>query len=311
MESIGCIYPDNSNHYLCEMYYLVYGFLYLISLLPFFILYILSDLAYLLMYYVLGYRKEVVMGNLAIAFPQKSLTERKKIAAQFYKNFVDTFIETIKLLSLPDKEFDKRCKGDFALINQLAASGRNIQLLGGHQFNWEFTNLLFSRHIVIPFIGVVANVENKIINRIYFKFRARYGTILIPNSSFQRQMTALMQQQYSICLLADQSPSPAKSYWLNFFGKPAPFIMGPHRAAVKNSPVLVYFNVKKVKRGYYHFEVYETIENAAGLTSEALALKYRDYLEAIIREQPANYLWSHRRWKHEYDVQYSGQWIDK
>ncbi|MBC7886498.1 MAG: lipid A biosynthesis acyltransferase [Ferruginibacter sp.] len=292
------------------MYYLVYGFLYLISLLPFFMLYFLSDLVYLLLYVVIGYRKKVVMDNLALAFPEKSLGERKRIAVQFYKNFVDTFIETIKLLSMRDREFDKRCTGDFSLINQAAAKGKNIQLMGGHQFNWEFTNLLFSRHINIPFIGVVANVENKIFNRIYFKFRARYGTILIPNSSFQRQMIELMKSQYSLCLLADQNTHPGKAYWLNFFGKPVPFIMGPHRAAVKSKPMLVYFDFKKIKRGHYHFEVFEIIENPGSFTPEALALKYRDYLESVIRKQPANYLWSHRRWKHEYHDSYEKQWID-
>lgn len=292
------------------MYYLVYGFLYLVSLLPFFILYLVGDFVYILLYYILGYRKEVVMDNLATAFPEKSMAERETIASQFYKNFVDTFIETIKLLSLSTAAFDKRCTGDFNVINAYAAKGRNIQFMGGHQFNWEFANLLFSRHIRIPFIGVVANVENKIFNRIYFKFRARYGTILIPNSNFQRQMIDLMKKQYSICLLADQNTSPTKAYWLHFFGKPVPFIMGPHRAAVKHNPVLVYFNIRIVRQGYYHFEVVEIIENAKACTPEALALKYRNYLETIIRKQPENYLWSHRRWKHEYNETYSGQWID-
>ncbi|MEJ7587109.1 MAG: lysophospholipid acyltransferase family protein [Ferruginibacter sp.] len=292
------------------MYYVVYGLLYLLSLLPLFILYLFSDFAFILIYYVLGYRKEVVMDNLAIAFPGKTLTERESIASQFYKNFVDTFIETIKLLSLSDRQFDKRCTGDFSLLNDIAAKGRNIQFMGGHQFNWEFVNLVLSRRMKIPFIGVVANVENKVFNRIYFKFRARYGTILIPNTNFQRQMIELMKNQYSICLLADQNTYPAKAYWLNFFSKPVPFIMGPHRAAAKNNTVLVYYDFKKVKRGHYHFEVYEIIENTGQYTAEALALKYRDYLESVISTQPSNYLWSHRRWKHVYDDTYLKQWID-
>src|SRR3982751_2676804 len=157
------------------MYYLVYGFLYLVSLLPFFILYLFSDFIYILMYYVFGYRRTVVMGNLAIAFPEKSLTEHERIASEFYKSFVDTFIETIKLLSMSDAEFDKRCTGDFSVINDLAKRGKTIQLMAGHQFNWEFANLLCSKNIKIPFLGVMANVENKILNRIFFKFRARYG----------------------------------------------------------------------------------------------------------------------------------------
>jgi len=292
------------------MYYLVYGFLYLVSLLPFFILYFISDIVYVLMYHIIGYRKKVVMDNLAIAFPLKSLPERKSIASRFYSNFVDTFIETIKLLSLSDKAFEKRCTGDFNSINKLAAAGRNIQLMGGHQFNWEFANLLFSRHLRLPFIGVVANVENKVLNRIYFKFRARYGTILIPNNAFQRQMIEVMKHQYSICLLADQNTYPPKAYWLNFFNRPVPFIMGPHRAAVKHHPAMVYFNFIKLKRGHYHFEIVEMIEDAANFTAEQLALRYRDYLEKIITKQPENYLWSHRRWKHPFEEAYRNQWID-
>src|SRR6185295_3223576 len=113
------------------MYYVVYGLLYLVSLLPFFILYLFSDFAYILIYYVFGYRKKVVMDNLTIAFPEKSPADLERIASQFYKNFVDNFIETIKLLSLSDAQFDKRCTGDFDLINRIAANGRNIQLMGG------------------------------------------------------------------------------------------------------------------------------------------------------------------------------------
>ena len=293
------------------MYYLVYGFLYLISLLPYFILYRISDAAYFLLYYVAGYRKKVVMNNLAIAFPEKSIAERKVIAKKFYKNFVDTFIETVKLLSLSDKEFDKRCHGDFTMINEAAASGRSIHIIAGHQFNWEYANLVLSKHITIPFIGIVANVENKIFNRIYYKFRSRYGTILIPNNNFQRRMAELMRNQYSLCLAADQNTAPNKAYWLNFFGKPVPFVIGPHKSIVRHKPVIVYFNLKKIKRGYYQFKVEETLTDISNFSAEELALKYRDFLEHIIRSQPENYLWSHRRWKHQFSNDYSKQWIDK
>lgn len=250
------------------------------------------------------------MANLAIAFPEKSLQEQKRIAARFYRGFVDTFIETIKVLSLSDAAFDRRCTGDFSSINQLAVMGRNIQMMGGHQFNWEYANLYFARNIGIPFLGVIAPVENKAIDRLFLKLRAKYGTILIPNNGFQRQMTELMKKQYSLCIAADQSTFPEKGYWLNFLGKPAPFAMGPHRASIKYKPVLVYFSFYKIKRGYYHFEVYEIIENPGEYTPESLAIQYRDFLEVIIRNQPENYLWSHRRWKHPYKESYRKQWID-
>src|SRR4051812_16792473 len=114
------------------MFYLVYGFLYLISLLPFWILYGISYLAYILIYYIIGYRKEVVMSNIAIAFPEKSLAERKLIAKKFYKNFTDNFIEIIKLLSISKKELQKRFVGEFDDVNKYFSSGKNIQLHAGH-----------------------------------------------------------------------------------------------------------------------------------------------------------------------------------
>ena len=138
------------------MYYIVYGFLYLFSLLPQFVLYRISDLVYLLLYYVIGYRRKVVSGNLAIAFPEKTQEERTRIAKQFYKNFVDTFIETIKLLSLSDAAFDRRCRGDFEAIHAITEKGGNVLFIGMHQFNWEYVNLFIGRHMKIPFLGVYA-----------------------------------------------------------------------------------------------------------------------------------------------------------
>lgn len=282
------------------MYYLLYGFLYLISLLPFPVMYFISNCIYGLIYYVFGYRKEIVMGNLAIAFPKKTQAERKKIAKQFYKNFIDTFIETIKVLSMSDAEFDKRCTGNFEVINELAAKGKNIQLLGGHMFNWEYANLALGRQINIPFICVYGEIENKTFNKLFLQLRSKYGTILVSTAAFKGRMKELTKQQYSMYLLADQNALPHNSYWINFFDKPAPFIPGPHKAAVKNNTAIIFINFKKIKRGYYSFTSEVVIENPAEYTPEQLIKKYRDFLEDIIRRQPANYLWSHRRWKYNY-----------
>src|SRR6516164_1531275 len=126
------------------MYYLIYGFLYLFSLLPFWILYGISNFAYVLLYYVVGYRKDIVLSNLAIAFPEKSLEERKRISKAFYRNFTDNFIEIIKLLSISEKELKKRFTGEFDIPNNYYESGRNIQYHLGHFFNWEYANLSLS-----------------------------------------------------------------------------------------------------------------------------------------------------------------------
>ncbi len=165
------------------MYYLVYGLLWLISLLPFRILYFFSDAFYGLIYYVIGYRKKVVMGNLLIAFPEKTEKERKQIAKKFFHNLVDYFFESIKLITLSDKEFYKRCSGNFDEINRLAETGTNIQLHSGHQFNWEYANRIYSQKLSIPFVLVYMPVTSNIMDRIFKKIRSKHGTILINSKN--------------------------------------------------------------------------------------------------------------------------------
>src|SRR6478672_7375587 len=120
------------------MYYLVYGIFYLLSLLPMPVLYGISDFAFWIIFRVAGYRKKVVMNNLDIAFPEKTREEKLKIAAGFYRNLTDTFIETIKLVSASDRFIKKHVSGDFTILKQLQAKGRKCQVHLGHNFNWEY-----------------------------------------------------------------------------------------------------------------------------------------------------------------------------
>jgi len=129
------------------MYFVIYGFLYLISLLPFPVLYFFSDGIYFFLYYVFGYRRKIVKANLRIAFPEKSEKEIHKISKQFYHNLTDTFVEIIKLISMSNRSFEKRCRGDFSMIEEMIKKGKNVQLHAGHQFNWEFGSLFMSKVI--------------------------------------------------------------------------------------------------------------------------------------------------------------------
>ncbi len=253
------------------------------------------------MYHVFGYRKAVVLGNLEIAFPFKTVTERKAIAKQFYLNFTDTFIETIKSISLSDAAFDKRCFGNFDIINELVAKDKNTYLVGAHVFNWEYANLVLSKQVTIAPIGVYATIENKIFERLILKIRSRFGTNLISARDFKLRREEISKNQYCMFLLADQNPHPSNSVWMNFFGRPAPFIPGPHKAAIKNKAAMIYINITKIKRGYYSFSTDIFVENAAIFTVEELIRKYRDFVEDMVRKQPENYLWSHRRWKYNFD----------
>lgn len=293
------------------MYYIIYGLVYLVSLFPFPVLYLLSDLFYVLLFYVAGYRKKVVMHNLSIAFPEKSTAEKKAIAKQFYKNFTDTFIEAIKTLSISAAAFDKRCTVDMQDINRLLQQGKSIQFHSGHQMNWEYGNLIFARKIdPVNWIGIYKEISNKGVNRFFLKLRTRFGGTFVSTKEFKTRMHLLFKSQYGIGLIADQNTSPQIGYWMYFFTRPVPFITGPDKAAIRNNTAVVFVNFVKKKRGYYHFETRVAAENNERLAAGDLTRSYRDFLEDAIRRAPANYLWTHKRWKYDYKQEFEHLWMD-
>ena len=292
------------------MYYIVYPLLYIFSLLPFFVLYAISDLIAFLMHSVFKYRKDVVLGNLAIAFPEKTEAERKKIARKFYQYFTDTFIECVKCISISKKALQKRNTGSYDMINGLIDKGYNINVLGGHQFNWEYGSLLYSLHIKKPLSAIYIPISNKVVNKIFYDIRTRYGAVFISAADFKNRMDELTKEQYILALGADQNPgNPLNAYWINFFGRPTPFVTGPEKGAIKNNAAVVYVGFKKIKRGHYHFESTLLAEHTAGRKEGELTCLYRDALEKAIANDPANYLWSHRRFKFEWKEEY-GDVID-
>ncbi|OIR05055.1 lipid A biosynthesis lauroyl acyltransferase [mine drainage metagenome] len=284
------------------MYYLVYSIFYLLSLIPWWIMYRISDGIYFLIYYVFGYRKEVVLNNLLIAFPDKTEKERIRIAKDFYHQFVDTFLEIIKLISISEKELNKRFVCNYEVMNDLFDSGKNVQLHAGHFFNWEFWNLAYSANSLYPLIGVYIPLSNKVMDKIIYKMRSRFGTILIAADKFRTQFHNHQNKRYALALGADQNPgNPKASYWLTFFGKMTPFITGPERGSFSANPAIIFSNFYPVKRGYYKSELTLITTEPNTLQKGELTKLYRDFLEEQIKLRPSNYLWSHRRWKFEFD----------
>ena len=287
------------------MYYIIYPLLWLISLLPFRVLYVFSDAIYFLVFHVFAYRKAVVLSNLRIAFPDKTDAERIVIAKQFYQNMIDTFVESIKFITLSKKQALQRSSANFEVLDQALSSGKPVFMLGCHQFNWEYVNVLYPVHLTVPFIGVYMPIANRAFDRIFYDFRKRYGTVLVPATQFKNQREELLKEQYVLALAADQNPGhPANAYWLQFFGKPAPFVTGPAKGAIKADAIVVMAEMQRLKRGHYHFAMRILTESANSFEPAQLAALYRNELERVIRQDPANYLWSHRRWKYEWKAEY-------
>ena len=252
------------------------------------------------------------MKNLGIAFPEKSTEEKIEIAKKFYKNRTDTFIETIKLLSISDKAFNKRAIMDLDECNVLAAKGKSIQFSCGHQMNWEYGNWVMSQNMSIPWVGVYMKINNKALDRLFFNLRSRKGTVLVAAQEFKSRMHQVFSKPYALGLAADQNPgAPGSAYWLYFFTKATPFVPGPDKGAIRTNAAVVFAKFVKIKRGFYKFVPTIITENGSSLQEGELTLLYRDYLEATIREHPDNYLWSHNRWKWDYQPEYRHKWIDK
>lgn len=287
------------------MYYVVYGILYTISLLPLRFLYIFSDLGYFIIYYLLKYRRGIVDKNLLIAFPEKTMLERKAIAKKFYRNFTDNFIEALKLISASQKFIDKHFSADYHIVDYLFEKGLKCQALLSHGFNWELGNAAMGIHCKQDFLVVYLPLQSNLFNRLFIKIRTRTGTKLLSAAKLRTAIFPYRNKVYMLTLLADQTPpGPKHAYWVNFFNRPTPFVTGPESGIKATETAVVFGHFVKRKRGYYHCHFKLEEEDIRVFKKGELTKKYANYTEMAIRENPDNWLWSHRRWKFEWKPEY-------
>lgn len=293
-----------------RMYRIVFSALYLVSLLPFRVLYLLSDFVAFLLYAIIRYRRDVVYSNLQTAFPEKSDDELKAIMKQFYVNFTDNFIETIKLLSISPKKLNKRFVCDYSVLHEILATGQKVQINLGHYFNWEIGNAAFSLNNPFEQLVVYMPISNKTIEKLFRHLRTRFGGGLIAATRFRKEIIPYLRKQHCLILVADQSAGAAdQCYWLPFFGKMAPFVTGPEKGAILNKAAVIMGCIKKVKRGYYSATLTLLTTDPKSLPDGAITKALASHIESCIREQPANYLWSHRRWKTVFDPEKHGSLV--
>lgn len=287
------------------MYYIIYGFLWLISVLPFRVLYFLSDGIYGLVFYILKYRRDVVMNNLFIAFPEKTKSDRIAIAKKFYKNFIDMSMETIKMISVSDKQLEKRFTANWDLINAIHKTGKSVQVHVGHNFNWEWGNTVMTKKTVYKLLAVYMPFTNKVMERLFYKLRTRKGAIFLRATHMKADFIPYRGTQYLLGLVADQNPGhPGSAWWFHFFGRPTPFLKGPAKAAILNNTAVVFAFIHKPRRGYYEAVFSLATEDPQSMTEEKLTQKFAVYLEDVIKQYPDMWLWSHRRWKHVWKPEY-------
>jgi KDO2-lipid IV(A) lauroyltransferase len=262
-------------------------------------------MAVFILTHVIRYRRDVIEQNIRTVFPNHSSKEVNQLISQFYRNFADTFTESIKLLSLSKAQIDKRCTIDFSVVRQLMQEGKSVQLMAAHQFNWEYVNQVIPGQIPGPYYLVYRTIQSSVFNQLFLFLRSRQGGKPVAAEAFAAARDQIFAQPAALILGADQNPSqPDRAIWIEFFGKATPFHPGPAKGAIAKNTAMVMLNLTRKKRGYYHLDATLITRDCANYTPEQLTWLYKKETERLILENPSNYLWSHRRWRHQWQPSY-------
>jgi KDO2-lipid IV(A) lauroyltransferase len=282
-------------------YYLTVPLLLFFSYLPSSVLYRLADVIAFVLEHIVRYRREVVWQNLAKSFPEKSKDELHQISSQSYRHLACRVVEGIKCFTISKEEVHSRVHIiNPELIQQWYAMQRHVVLMVGHIGSWEYGG--YKASLTYPFktCGVVSLVKNPYFNRLIQKSRGKFGMELIMTRDgkalFEKKLTELTLTIF----ISDQSPSNTKTCcWAPFLNRETAFLTGAERYARKHNCVVIYPKIVETSRGYYSAELIPITEQPNEELPNAITEKYVGILEQHIKEHPADWLWSHRRWKHE------------
>ena len=287
------------------LYFPLYFYFWLHALLPLKILYILSDILFFPMFYIVRYRRKLVYQNMKDSFPEKSEKEIRRMEKAFYHHFCDYIVETIKLLHISDKETRKRVKfHNTEALQEIVDNGGSCLMLLGHYGTWEFVPsvTLWMRKGSVIFAQIYRPLKNKWFDRFFLKLRGRYHSECIAKQDTLRSILRYKSSgRPSITgFMADQTPSPANiHHWVNFLNHDTPVFTGVEKIAHKVGFSVFYFDVEKIKRGYYSVTIREISKNPKETEEFEITNKYMEMMETTILRAPEYWLWTHNRWKHK------------
>jgi Kdo2-lipid IVA lauroyltransferase/acyltransferase len=276
-----------------------YGLLKPISYLPFFLLYLLSDFIFILVYYLSGYRKKVVINNFKNSFPDKSESEINSLVKDFYHHFCDLLVESIKGFSISKKALRKRMKFENPeLINEYFDKGRDVLVTAGHYNNWEWAAFATPMSVKHKTIGIYAPLTNKFFDKKMKASREKYGLTLCPVKETKNYLQMEYDRPKATYFIIDQTPSNVKRcHWMQFLNQDTPVFFGAERyATLFNLPVL-HVSITKIKRGHYSGR-YELLYDDPNATEKyEITEKANRLVEKQILADSRFWLWTHRRWK--------------
>lgn len=284
------------------LYLIIYPFIWIISILPFPVLYLLSDCVYFLVYRIFKYRKRVVRGNIALALPHLTEEERTNIEKKFYAHLCDLFLEMIKTLSISKKEIEKRYTfSNMEVYYELEKREKSIALLCAHYASYEWA-VSMNYHIHFMGYGVYKKLANPYFDKLVRQIRSKFKSNLIDSKeTIPTMATNFRNKNYSLYgLVSDQSPKlSATHHWEKFMGIEVPVHTGGEMLAKKYDMNVIFLKTKKLKRGYYEgsFEIL-CDENIKDIPNYEITSNFLKLVEQQIYDAPEFYLWTHKRWKH-------------
>lgn len=284
-----------------NLFWIPYSLLYLFSLIPFRIIYIFSDFLYLILYYVIGYRKEVVRGNLSRSFPEKTAAERLKIEKKYFHYLADNLMESIKMLSMSEKSINKRFRlTNPELIQKYFDNKESVLLVTSHYGNWEWATIGITSVIKTKTIMVYKPLSNKNFEKLINGIRSRYNGLMVPMKQTVKTILDHHSETYMAIFASDQTPvRHEKNHFITFLNQPTSVFLGLEKIAKLTGNPVVYMHIKPVKRGYYEASFKLLFERPKETEDFEITETYNRELENIICQQPEYWLWSHKRWKYQ------------
>jgi KDO2-lipid IV(A) lauroyltransferase len=283
-------------------YLVIKGIVYFLGLFPLWFLYFLADLLYYPAYYIFRYRRKVVRQNLLGSFPQKSLKEIIAIEKRFYRNLTDLLVEYLKLTTISKQELFRRIKLDNGeLIDKLYSEGKSIFLATGHCGNWEWLGKVLPQLSDHQSVAIYKKLSNNTFDALIRYIRMNHGNqLLLESRSAYRGLKQMRDKPVAVLILADQSPAGnEQDYWTDFLNRETAFFNGPEKMAKGLDFAVLFAENIKIKRGFYEIRLKPLAVDPAATQTNEITEAYSHMLEQAILANPDNWLWSHKRFKHQ------------
>jgi len=282
------------------IYTLVIFWFRLLSLFPIQFIFFLSELLTFIVYYVIAYRKKVVVENLRKSFPEKDEKEIKEISRKYYRHLSVMVVENIFLRFASKKQLAKRIDFEnIELLNDLHAKGKSVVIMLGHYGNWEYAACV-SRFSKFKSAAVYKKLSNPVFDKIYYDIRKNLGSEPIEMAESFRKVSALNNGEapFALIMVADQSPMQSDSqHWIKFLNQDTGVFLGSEKLAKRFDFPVVYLQLQRTRKGAYK-AIFKLISDCPKQSQQnQITEKYFSFLEESIKDNPRNWLWSHRRWK--------------